>query len=294
MQLKKYIYSFFWYSWKYEYEQNGRNYWRPKLSVNSDFKMSVSDVKQSSRLTECSFAFASAQSGQHLCRSLPRQFDISSFYISNFMTLASFCSWAGRFETCLVENPEDRFSRDEVHVFCLVCYYEIPVWIWYAEMLKDMSTRDEWANFTWIFFVQLSESSIQFNQIRLGGLSILISWMSPFPMLGVSGVPFHFYSISHNNSISRGAVATSENTDCGVHEWNKIQSYTEKLKFSVCFMLLLAIFMFYLHVNSHVRKLTFPSHFASISPCSACLVGLIWGKNVVLYLENEPKYHFNN
>ena len=27
---------------------------------------------------------------------------------------------------------------------------------------------------------------------------------------------------------SRVAVATSENTDCGVHEWNKIQSYTEK------------------------------------------------------------------
>ena len=24
------------------------------------------------------------------------------------------------------------------------------------------------------------------------------------------------------------AVATSENTDCGVHEWNKIQFYTEK------------------------------------------------------------------
>ena len=31
-----------------------------------------------------------------------------------------------------------------------------------------------------------------------------------------------------------------------------------------------------------------------ISSCSACLVGLIWGKNVVLYLENEPKYNFNN
>ena len=38
----------------------------------------------------------------------------------------------------------------------------------------------------------------------------------------------------------------------------------------------------------------FPSHFASISSCSACLLGIIWGKNTVLYLENEPKYHFNN
>ena len=27
------------------------------------------------------------------------------------------------------------------------------------------------------------------------------------------------------------AVATSENTDCGAHEWNKIQSYTENLKY---------------------------------------------------------------
>ena len=30
----------------------------------------------------------------------------------NFMTLASQCSWAGRFESYLVENPYDRFSRD--------------------------------------------------------------------------------------------------------------------------------------------------------------------------------------
>ena len=36
----------------------------------------------------------------------------------------------------------------------------------------------------------------------------------------------------------------SENTDCGVHEWNKIQSYTEKIKFSVSFMLLFVIIMF--------------------------------------------------
>ena len=29
------------------------------------------------------------------------------------MTLASFFSWADRFESYLVKNPEDRFSRDE-------------------------------------------------------------------------------------------------------------------------------------------------------------------------------------
>ena len=36
----------------------------------------------------------------------------SSFYIQNFKLLASFCSWADWFESYLVENPEDRFSRD--------------------------------------------------------------------------------------------------------------------------------------------------------------------------------------
>ena len=41
---------------------------------------------------------------------------ISSFYIRNFKPLASFCGCAGQFESSLVENPEDRFSRDVAHV----------------------------------------------------------------------------------------------------------------------------------------------------------------------------------
>ena len=41
-----------------------------------------------------------------------RCLDTSSFYIQNFKPLASLCSWAGRFESYLVANPEDRFSRD--------------------------------------------------------------------------------------------------------------------------------------------------------------------------------------
>ena len=35
--------------------------------------------------------------------------------IQNFKTLASFCSWAGRFESYLIANPEDRSSHDEAH-----------------------------------------------------------------------------------------------------------------------------------------------------------------------------------
>ena len=46
----------------------------------------------------------------------PRQYDISSIYIGNFMTLASFFSRADRLESYLVENPEDRFSLDEAHM----------------------------------------------------------------------------------------------------------------------------------------------------------------------------------
>ena len=37
----------------------------------------------------------------------------SSFYIRNFKPLASFWSGACWFESYLVENPEDRFPRDE-------------------------------------------------------------------------------------------------------------------------------------------------------------------------------------
>ena len=36
-------------------------------------------------------------------------------YILNFKTLASLSCWAGRFESYLVENPEDGFSRDKAH-----------------------------------------------------------------------------------------------------------------------------------------------------------------------------------
>ena len=47
--------------------------------------------------------------------SLPK-YNISSFYILNFKPLASFCGCAGRFESYLVENPEDRFSCDKAHM----------------------------------------------------------------------------------------------------------------------------------------------------------------------------------
>ena len=48
-----------------------------------------------------------------ICCSLPRYNYISCFYIGNFMHPASLCKLAGGFESYLIENPEDRFSRDE-------------------------------------------------------------------------------------------------------------------------------------------------------------------------------------
>ena len=37
--------------------------------------------------------------------------------MQNFLTLASSWSWAGRFESYLVANPEDRFSSDEAQIW---------------------------------------------------------------------------------------------------------------------------------------------------------------------------------
>ena len=47
--------------------------------------------------------------------------------MQNFKTLASIWSWAGQFESYLVENPEDRFSRDVAHFLAPVTDTEIPV-----------------------------------------------------------------------------------------------------------------------------------------------------------------------
>ena len=67
----------------------------------------------------CKPAYAFAQSDQRLCCSLPRQSNTTSFYIKNFKPLASFCGWAGRFESYLVEKPQIQvFSwRGSIYLF---------------------------------------------------------------------------------------------------------------------------------------------------------------------------------
>ena len=60
---------------------------------------------------------ASAQSDQRLCYLLPRQYNISFFYIKNFKPLVSLCGCAGWFESNLVVH---RFSRDEAQIFSVI------------------------------------------------------------------------------------------------------------------------------------------------------------------------------
>ena len=61
-------------------------------------------------------ACTSAKSDQYLCCSLPGEYNTSSCYSHNFKPVASFSCWPGQFESYLVGNPEDRFSRDEAHI----------------------------------------------------------------------------------------------------------------------------------------------------------------------------------
>ena len=68
--------------------------------------------EQQRHRSACAFAL----SDQHLCCSLLGQYNTSTCYIQNFKTLASLWCWADRFESYLVGNPKDRFSRDMAHI----------------------------------------------------------------------------------------------------------------------------------------------------------------------------------
>ena len=62
----------------------------------------------------CRSACVSAQSEQRLYYLLSRQYDTYTCYIQTFKSL---CSWASRFESNLLKNPEDRFSRDGAQMY---------------------------------------------------------------------------------------------------------------------------------------------------------------------------------
>ena len=70
----------------------------------------------------------------------------------------------------------------------------------------------------------------------------------------------------------------------------KFELALKKLNVSVSFMLLSAIIkLLPTPQHSHQKTNIFSCHFASIYSCSACLGGIVLGKNTVVYLENESK-----
>ena len=69
-----------------------------------------------------------------------------SFYSHNFMPLSCFCSWAGRFESYLVVNSEDRFSRDVAHFIVFRHYRNVQQWQWSSALSVRPHT---WSTATW-------------------------------------------------------------------------------------------------------------------------------------------------
>ena len=65
----------------------------------------------------CRSACASAQSDQHLCF---RYLDSIIPILDKSKTLTGLCSWAGRSESYLVADPDDRFSHDEAQLLQFV------------------------------------------------------------------------------------------------------------------------------------------------------------------------------
>ena len=90
------------------YLRNSQNYcseviWSAKCMWAGPWEnVSYVICEQQRRRSACT----SAQSDQRLCCSLPRYYNILNFYIWNFKPLASFCSWAGQFESDLVGNSQ--------------------------------------------------------------------------------------------------------------------------------------------------------------------------------------------
>ena len=72
---------------------------------------------------------------------------IPGFYIRNFKPVPSFCGCAGRFESYLVENPEDRFSRDEAQIWIFQQWHQLSSTFFVYECLRlcsDQFSRNKW------------------------------------------------------------------------------------------------------------------------------------------------------
>ena len=100
--------------------------------------------------------------------------------------------------------------------------------------------------------------------------------------------PILFHPMNTKSSIYTSGITMRENTTFDVHEWNKIWSYTEKIKFSVSYMLQNCINSAHFNVSPTTTEMIFfLIPFTSIWWLSACLItGYNTGNKPSLHLEN--------
>ena len=60
------------------------------------------------------------QSDQHLCYFLTTKFNIKACFVQNFKIPDHLCSWVDWFESYLVGNHKDRFSRVKAHMLLVL------------------------------------------------------------------------------------------------------------------------------------------------------------------------------
>ena len=70
----------------------------------------------------CHMRTTKAQVSLHICTVWSAPY--YTCYIQNFKTPDIFCSWAVQFESNLVTNPEDRFSRDMAHMVVIFALHQ--------------------------------------------------------------------------------------------------------------------------------------------------------------------------
>ena len=92
------------------------------------------------------------------------------------------------------------------------------LWYWVHIIIRGLSLYSQHPYITLTTISQSSDFLVNFlslTYICLVDPSTLISWMSPFPILGVSGVLFHFYSISTSYSCKQWRP-WSDSAFCGI------------------------------------------------------------------------------
>ena len=118
-------------------------------------------------------ACASAQSVQHLYCSLLRQYNIYTSYIQNLKTLASFCNWAGRFESCLVATPKTGFL-----MMCSIdtSWENLPLEVYDQVRLKPACSAEETNKIKSLGMLGIATIGIILSRQRIKKMLIRLCW----------------------------------------------------------------------------------------------------------------------